>query len=104
MCQDFLTEIYKSIFNSFLRQYNNSDKIIRPELTWNKVFLYLTTKYRGAQLIRTMEIGKKPYELANSYKLAATCMSNFLTKLWIFHPEFLIISENKDFTKLMSTF
>ena len=60
--------------------------------------------YRGVQLIRTMEIGKKPYELANSYELAAPCMSNFLTKLWIFHPEFQIISENKDFTKLMSTF
>ena len=60
--------------------------------------------YRGVQLIRTMEISKKTYELANSYELAAPCMSNFLTKLWIFHPEFQIISENKDFTKLMSTF
>ena len=60
--------------------------------------------YRGVRLTRTMEYAKKPYELANSYELAAPCKSNFLTKLWIFHPEFRIIPENKDFTKLMSTF
>ena len=63
-----------------------------------KIFYYM-----GVRLTRTMEYAKKPYELANSYELAAPCKSIFLTKLWIFHPEFQIISENKDFTKLMST-
>ena len=42
-------------------------------------------KYRGVQLIRTMEIGKKTYELA------APCMSNFFDKIMDFSSR---ISDN----------
>ena len=50
-----------------------------------------------------MEIGKKPYELAN-VRISRTMYVKFFDKIMVFHPEFQIISENKDFTKLMSTF
>ena len=52
----------------------------------------LQTKYRGVGLIRTMEIAKKPYELA------APCKSRFFDEKMGFYPEFQIVSWNEELT------